>query len=42
VARFEPAATFRPSLALTRDGQLLAATDRGLVVWPWRELIGWR
>jgi hypothetical protein len=42
LARFQPLATFFFGLAFTPDGQLLAATDRGLAVWPWRELAGLR
>jgi hypothetical protein len=39
--RFEPSlASVRSSLAFTPDGQLVALTDRGLAVWPWKELFG--
>jgi hypothetical protein len=40
-------ASFQPTgckltgpLAFTPDGRLLAATDKGLAVWPWSELMG--
>jgi hypothetical protein len=38
LARFEPGDYFRATPAFGPDGQLLAATDSGLVVWPWPEL----
>lgn len=39
--RFRPAqCEVLPSLAFTTDGLMLVATDRGLAVWPWRELFG--
>jgi len=42
LARLEVGATFSGSLAYTSDGQVIVATSKGVVVWPWRELIGRR
>jgi hypothetical protein len=40
-ARFRPVRTaMLPHLAFSADGQLLVQTERGLAVWPWRELFG--
>jgi hypothetical protein len=38
-SRFRPVRTaVLPHLAFSADGQLLVQTERGLAVWPWREL----
>lgn len=39
--RFRPArGELYPSVAFTGDGQAVVLSDRGLAVWPWKELFG--
>ena len=46
-ATLEERGRFRPArgqlsspLAFTGDGQVVVLSDRGLAVWPWKELFG--
>ncbi len=36
----DPSRGVTSQIAFTPDGRLLALTNKGLALWPWRELIG--